>query len=70
MLRRSVEDRGLSRACDKPAEHTSDSEAKNPESGAANGASAQDPNDIARFDAEELDASIRTRRQEGRGEVF
>jgi hypothetical protein len=31
---------------------------------------AQDPNDVARFDAEELDASIRARQQEDRGEVF
>ena len=30
----------------------------------------QDPNDVARFDAEELDKSIRTREQEDRGEVF
>jgi hypothetical protein len=30
----------------------------------------QDPNDVARFDAEELDKSIRTRELEDRGEVF
>ena len=30
----------------------------------------QDPNDVARFDAEQLDESIRTRQQEDRGEVF
>lgn len=30
----------------------------------------QDPNDVARFDAEQLDASLRTRQQEDRGEVF
>lgn len=30
----------------------------------------QDPNDVARFDAEELDKSIRAREQEERGEVF
>ena len=31
---------------------------------------SQDPNDVARFDAEQLDASIRAREQEDRGEVF
>lgn len=30
----------------------------------------QDPNDVARFDAEQLDASIRAREQEDRGEVL
>lgn len=30
----------------------------------------QDPNDVARFDAEQLDESLRTRQQEDRGEVF
>lgn len=30
----------------------------------------QDPNDVARFDAEQLDASIREREQEDRGEVL
>ncbi len=30
----------------------------------------QDPNDVARFDAEQLDASIREREREDRGEVF
>ena len=30
----------------------------------------QDPNDVARFDAEQLDAAIREREQEDRGEVF
>jgi hypothetical protein len=30
----------------------------------------QDPNDIARFDAEQLDSAIREREQEDRGEVF
>ncbi|MGQ0714889.1 MAG: hypothetical protein ACT4PJ_14380 [Gemmatimonadaceae bacterium] len=29
-----------------------------------------DPNDAARFDAEQLDQSIRERQQEDRGEVF
>ena len=31
---------------------------------------SQDPNDVARFDAEQLDASIREREQEDRGEVL
>jgi hypothetical protein len=30
----------------------------------------QDPNDAARFDAEQLDASLRERQQEDRGEVL
>ena len=30
----------------------------------------QDPNDVARFDAEQLDAAIREREQEDRGEVL
>ena len=30
----------------------------------------QDPDDAARFDAEQLDASIREREREDRGEVF
>jgi len=29
-----------------------------------------DPNELARFDADQLDESIRTRQQEDRGEVF
>jgi hypothetical protein len=33
-------------------------------------ARAKDPNDAAAFDAEQLDASIRAREQEDRGEVF
>lgn len=33
-------------------------------------ARGQDPNDAARFDAEQLDASIRERQQEDRGEVL
>ena len=33
-------------------------------------AGGQDPNDVARFDAEQLDASIREREQEDRGEVL
>ena len=68
--RKGPPERRRSSKAAKAAEHTTDSEARNPESGAANGASGQDPNDVARFDAEELDASIRTRRQEDRGEVF
>jgi hypothetical protein len=31
---------------------------------------ARDPNEAARFDADQLDESIRTRQQEDRGEVF
>jgi hypothetical protein len=42
----------------------------NPENEAEAQARGQDPNDIARFDAEELDAAIRAREQEDRGEVF
>ena len=33
-------------------------------------AQGQDPNDVARFDAEELDAALREREKEDRGEVF
>ena len=41
-----------------------------PDTDAAEQQRAQDPNDVARFDAEELDASIRAREKEDRGEVF
>jgi hypothetical protein len=41
-----------------------------PDVDAAEQQRAQDPNDVARFDAEELDASIRAREKEDRGEVF
>jgi hypothetical protein len=41
-----------------------------PDTDAAERARGQDPNDVARFDAEELDAAIRAREQEDRGEVF
>jgi hypothetical protein len=51
-------------------EQAADSAARTPESGEPQQARGQDPNDVARFDAEELDASIRTRQQEDRGEVF
>jgi hypothetical protein len=41
-----------------------------PDTKAEEQARGQDPNDVARFDAEELDAAIRAREQEDRGEVF
>jgi ribosomal protein S18 acetylase RimI-like enzyme len=41
-----------------------------PDTEAEEKARAQDPNDVARFDAEQLDAAIRAREQEERGEVF
>jgi hypothetical protein len=41
-----------------------------PDTNADAQARGQDPNDVARFDAEELDASIRAREKEDRGEVF
>ena len=68
--RKGPTERRRSSKAAQPAEQNSDSAAKNPKLGAADRARGQDPNDVARFDAEELDASIRTRQQEDRGEVF
>jgi hypothetical protein len=66
--RKGPPERRRSSKAAKPADQRSDATARNPESGAVE--NAQDPNDVARFDAEELDASLRTRQQEDRGEVF
>jgi hypothetical protein len=70
--RKGPPDRRRSRGA-KPAqagEQSATSAAGVPDTDAAEQARGQDPNDVARFDAEELDAAIRAREQEDRGEVF
>ena len=70
--RKGPPDRPRSRS-PKPAkagEQSVTSPAGIPDTEADERARAQDPNDVARFDAEQLDAAIRTREQEDRGEVF
>jgi len=70
--RKGAPDRRRSRGA-KPAqagEQSVTSAADIPDPNADPQARGQDPNDVARFDAEELDASIRAREKEDRGEVF
>ena len=62
--------RGRSAKAAQAGEQSATSAADVPETDAEAKARGQDPNDIARFDAEELDAAIRAREQEDRGEVF
>ena len=70
--RKGPPDRRRSRS-PKPAqagEQSVTSAAGIPDVNATEETRGQDPNDVARFDAEQLDASIRAREQEDRGEVF
>lgn len=63
--RKGPPDRRRSRSA-KPAQASEQSV----EPTASEQARGQDPNDVARFDAEQLDAAIREREQEDRGEVL
>lgn len=63
--RKGPPDRRRSRSA-KPAQAKEQSD----EPTATEQARGQDPNDVARFDAEQLDAAIREREKEDRGEVL
>ena len=62
--------RGRNAKAAQAGEESVTSPAGTPDVFAAEQTRGQDPNDVARFDAEQLDESIRTRQQEDRGEVF
>ena len=66
--RKGPPERRRSRAANPPqsGEQVTTSPATTPEANPR----GQDPNDVARFDAEQLDESLRARQQEDRGEVF
>lgn len=51
-------------------EQSATSSTTTPDVNTAEQTRSQDPNDVARFDAEQLDASIRARQHEDRGEVL
>jgi hypothetical protein len=70
--RKGPPDRRRSRSAKsaQAGEQSTTSPAGSPDTSATERARDQDPNDVARFDAEQLDAAIRQREQEDRGEVF
>ncbi len=67
--RRGAPDRRRSRA-EQAGKQSATSPAGSTDAQADQEARASNPNEAAAFDADQLDASIRARQQEDRGEVF